>query len=158
MQLEWKNLVSFQYYLQENQVKRFVRIGWGIMIMLGIGREVVSWGSKGRQDISQLGNTLSFFLVFLILARTLVLGDQIKYYIYMTIGIWYVFAIVVGTISFQIVYGFQLVTTFIIFIIYPILFFFLARVMIIFAIIIQYEYKENIKQTSSILSGQFFRP
>ena len=53
------------------------------MIMLGIGKALVA--NKGTQDIGFLTYCpFSFSCLLLVFARTLVLGDQMKYYIYIT--------------------------------------------------------------------------
>ena len=156
----WKNriirkIVNAVELAQEHQVKRFARIGWAIMIILGIGHVVVKWGSEGRYDINYLSTALSFFLVSLIFARTLVLGNQIKHYTYVSMGLLYV-SNAAGTLGIdQMMYGFNPLITFGYIIVFPIILFFAFHVVNIFATILQYEYKENIKQLSSTLSGRF---
>ena len=66
----WKNRIIRKFVnvvemAQEHQVKRFARIGWAIMIMLGVAKEVVKWRSNLRYEIYSVVNTLSCFLLFL---------------------------------------------------------------------------------------------
>ena len=53
--------------------------------MLGIGKEALKVASKGRQDIGPIVVPFCCFLIYVISMRTLVLGDQMKYYIYITL-------------------------------------------------------------------------
>ena len=156
----WKNRIIRKFVnvvemAQEHQVKRFARIGWAIMIMLGVAKEVVKWRSNGRYDIMSVVLLLSFFLLFLIFARTLVLGNQMRYYTYVSWGLWYVFYAAADSIVWQMMRGFDVFGTIMTSIGFPIIIFFFCRVLNIFATILQYEYKENIKQLSSTLSGRF---
>ena len=157
----WRNRFIRKYVkiielAQENQVKQFTSICWGLTIMLGIGKEALKVASKGRQDISPMVVPFSCFLFLLISMRTLVLGDQMKYYIYITIGVWYVSVGIFSLISDLILDGLEPVWAFTYLIFVPVLFFFHGYKIIIFATILQYEYKENIKQVSSIIIGRMF--
>ena len=156
----WRNRFIRKYVkiielAQENQVKQFTRICWGLTIMLGIGKEALKVASKGRQDISPMVVPFCCFLNYVLSMRILVLGDQMKYYIYITIGVWYVSVGIFSLISDLILDGLEPASAFVgIFVSF--IFFFHLYKMIIFATILQYEYKENIKQVSSIIIGRMF--
>ena len=157
----WRNRFIRKYVkiielAQENQVKQFTRICWGLTIMLGIGKEALFLASKGRQDISPMVVPFCCFLIYVVSMRILVLGDQMKYYIYISIGVWYVSVGIFSLISKIILDGLEPFWAFTYLIFVPVLFFFHGYKIIIFATILQYEYKDNIKQVSSIIIGRMF--
>ena len=67
----WRNRYIRKYVkiielAQENQVKQFTRIGWGLTIMLGIGKSALEVASKGRQDIGPMVVPFCCFLYYMI--------------------------------------------------------------------------------------------